>query len=175
MPARAQLASEIAALRALPRPDLAGSALELGSLAARVDALPVAGTVAAPGSEATPAAQSAWRRALARVRAALAGLVTVRRSNGEQFTPLPEQRYFLYRSLELELEAARLALLRGEAAEYTQSIEAAERALQTRFDADDPGVQSALATLGKLKGIELVPAWPDISGSLAELRRSETQ
>jgi uncharacterized protein HemX len=124
---------------------------------------------------AAPATQSAWRRALARVGAAFAGLVTVRRSSGEDFTPLPEQRYFLYRSLELELEAARLALLRGDAADYAQSLDAAERALQTRFDADDPGVQSALATLGKLEEIELVPAWPDISGSLAELRRSESQ
>ena len=171
-PARAQLASEIAALRALPQPDLSGAALELGSLAARVEELPVAGTVPSPGTETAPATpQSAWRRALARVGAALKSMVTVQRTSGVEFTPLPEERYYLYRTLELELEAARLALLRGDSANYTQSVEAAERALQTRFDADDPGVRGALETLTRLQGIELVPEWPDISGSLAELRR----
>jgi uroporphyrin-3 C-methyltransferase len=155
--ARARLAEEIAALRALPRPDLAGVALTLGSLAARVE-------------------QSAWSRALTRVGAALKSMVSVQRTTGGGAPVLaPEERFFLYRNLELELESARLAALRGDAANYRQSLEAARRWLETRFARDDPGVQSALAALAELQGVELVTSWPDISGSLDELRHAESR
>jgi uroporphyrin-3 C-methyltransferase len=170
---RALLAEEIAALRALPKPDLAGIALTLGSLAARVELLPL------PQAETaeTPApAGSAWQRAVARVGAALSGLVSIERTDGGGAPVLPpEERFFLYRNLELELESARLAALRGDAANYAQSLASARRWLETRFAQDDPGVQSALAAITELSGIQLVATWPEISGSLNELRSAPQQ
>jgi uroporphyrin-3 C-methyltransferase len=173
---RAKVADEIAALRALDPPDLQGVALTLGSLAARVEMLPLAGAGPAPANAAEPAAeQSAWGRALARIGAAFGGMVSVHRADASPERLPREERWFLYRNLELELESARLAALQGDAANYRQSLESARRWLDTRFDEDDAGVQSALDALAELQGVELVATWPDISGSLTELRRAETQ
>jgi uroporphyrin-3 C-methyltransferase len=173
MNVRAKLADEIAALRALQHPDVSGIALTLGSLAARVELLPVTGVARAEPEAATPATQSAWDRALAKLGAALKSMVTIQRTSGGGPAILaPEERFFLYRNLELELESARLAALQGDAANYRQSLESAQRWLETRFDKDDPGVQSARAALTELQGVQLVTTWPDISGSLAELQRT---
>jgi len=173
MSVRAKLAEEIAALRALEHPDIEGIALTLGSLAARVELLPVAG-VAKEEPAAAPATQSAWQRAVAKLGAALKSMVSVQRTSGGGLPILaPEERFFLYRNLELELESARLAALEGDAANYEQSLQSAQRWLETRFEKDNPGVQSAIAALGELQTVKLVTSWPDISGSLAELRRAE--
>ena len=173
--ARAKLADEIAALRALDQPDVAGIALTLGSLAARVDLLPLADPQGTPDVPAT-APTSAWQRALAKIGGALKGMVSIRKtSDGDGVMLAPQERFFLYRNLELELESARLAALRGDAANYQQSLASAQRWLQTRFAADDAGVRSALEALTELAAVQLVTSWPDISASLAELRRAESQ
>jgi uroporphyrin-3 C-methyltransferase len=173
MNVRAKLAEEIAALRALEHPDVEGIALTLGSLAARVELLPVAG-VAKEEPAAAATTQSAWQRAVAKLGAALKSMVSVQRTSGGGLPILaPEERFFLYRNLELELESARLAALEGDAANYDQSLQSAQRWLETRFEKDNPGVQSAIAALAELQTVKLVTSWPDISGSLAELRRAE--
>jgi uroporphyrin-3 C-methyltransferase len=175
---RARLAEEIAALRALPRPDIPGIALTLGSLAARVEMLPVVGErpPETPDDAAATPEGGAWERALARVGEALRSMVSVHRTAGGGAVALaPEERWFVYRALELELESARLAALRGDAANYRQSLASARRSLETRFVQEDRGVASALAALAELEEAELVTEWPDISGSLAELRRAQEQ
>jgi uroporphyrin-3 C-methyltransferase len=174
--ARARLTDEIAALRALQPPDLEGVALTLGSLAARVEMLPLAGASAGQASAPSAATQSAWQRALDRIGAAFASMVSVRRTDATDAALLaPEERFFLYRNLELELESARLAALQGDAANYRQSLASARRWLETRFDRNDPGVQSALDALAELEAVEFVASWPDISGSLTELRRAAAE
>jgi len=175
MNARAKLADEIVALRALERPDVEGIALTLGSLAARVELLPIVGVA----KEGTPAAaqetQSAWQRAVAKVVEALKSMVSVQKSSdGAPVLLAPQERYFLYRNLEIELESARLAVLQGDAANYKQSLESAQRWLETRFDKEDAGVQSAISAIAELHDVTLVTSWPDISGSLAELQRAAT-
>ena len=175
MNVRAKLAEEIAALRALEHPDVEGIALTLGSLAARVELLPVAGVAKEAPAAAPAATQSAWQRAVAKLGAALKSMVSVQRTSGGGLPILaPEERFFLYRNLELELESARLAALEGDAANYDQSLQSAQRWLETRFEKDNPGVQSAIAALAELQTVKLATHWPDISGSLAELRRAET-
>jgi uroporphyrin-III C-methyltransferase len=175
MNARAKLTDEIAALRALQRPDVEGIALTLGSMAARVELLPVAGVAEVEATPAEPTEQSAWQRAVAKVVAALKSMVTVQRASGSEPVLLaPEERFFLYRNLELELESARLAVLEGDAANYKQSLQSAQHWLETRFDRNDGGVQSTLDALAELQSAELITSWPDISGSLAELHRAAT-
>jgi uroporphyrin-3 C-methyltransferase len=173
--ARAKLADEIAALRALERPDVEGIALTLGSLAARVELLPVVGVAQEEPAAANEATQSAWQRAVAKVVAALKSMVSVQKSNGSAPVILaPQERFFLYRNLEIELESARLAALQRDSANYKQSLESAQRWLETRFDKEDAGVQSAISAINELHGVALATSWPDISGSLAELQRAQT-
>jgi uroporphyrin-III C-methyltransferase len=172
---RGMLADEIAALRALEQPDVAGIALTLGSLAARVDLLPLA-DVEASNDDAVAAAGSGWQRAVAKIGDALKGMVSIHKTGaGDEALLAPEERFFLHRNLELELESARLAALRGDAANYAQSLASAQRWLQTRFAANDAGVRSALDALAELANVKLVTSWPDISASLAELRRVDSQ
>lgn len=176
MNVRAKLTDEIAAVRALPRPDVEGIALTLGSMAARVEMLPVAGVAQVEGERAAPPDQSAWQRAVAKMTAALKSMVTVQRTSGSAPELLaPEERFFLYRNLELELESARLAALEGDAANYGQSLQSARRWLEARFERSDGGVQSTLDAIAELQSVELVTSWPDISGSLAELHKASPQ
>ncbi len=171
---REVLSDEIAALVALPRPDIQGIALTLGSLAARVELLPLlagaeerydeAGTGEAPE-------QPGWRRAVGAFKNALGGMVSVQKDNAD-IAPLlaPQQRFFLYRNLELQLESARLAALRADNANYSESLNAATRWLNNRFDVSQPAVGSALATLDELAQADVAPERPDIAGSLSALR-----
>jgi uroporphyrin-3 C-methyltransferase len=100
-------------------------------------------------------------------------MVSVRRTDATDAALLaPGERWFLYRNLELELESARLAALQGDRANYQQSLASARRWLETRFDRNDAGVQSALDALAELQSVEFIATWPDISGSLTELRRA---
>jgi len=175
MNARAKLADEIVALRALERPDVEGIALTLGSLAARVELLPIVGVAKEGAPAAAQETQSAWQRAVAKVVEALKSMVSVQKSSdGAPVLLAPQERYFLYRNLEIELESARLAVLQGDAANYKQSLESAQRWLETRFDKEDAGVQSAISAIAELHDVTLVTSWPDISGSLAELQRAAT-
>src|SRR5690606_37571977 len=77
---RAQLAKELAALRAVPLPDLSAVLLRVGAVEARVALLPVTGIPVSEGRRAaTSAAEGPFGRAWRRVTAALRDLFSLRR------------------------------------------------------------------------------------------------
>ena len=86
----------------------------------------------------------------------------------------PEAVYFLRTHLTLQLQAARLALLRGEQAVFQQSLDDAGAWIETYFDAESTQVASALQTIEEIHGSMVVAAKPDISGSLRLLRQVRT-
>jgi uroporphyrin-3 C-methyltransferase len=175
MPVRRRLAEELTALKAVPRPDTEGIVLSLGSLADSLQSLPLRVTVptgfrAAPERPAEPL--TGFARALAAARAALASLVSVRRVDDPVSPLLPEaERTVLIRSLDLELQLARLAIMRGDAGMYRRSVTAASERLQENFDVTSADVQGAIETLATLATAELPEELPDISGSLSALLR----
>jgi uroporphyrin-3 C-methyltransferase len=77
----------------------------------------------------------------------------------------------LIRSLDIELQIARLAVIRGEAQTYRHSLEAVLDRLERYFEADSPAVIAAHATVTEMLQVELPETMPDISGSLALLVR----
>lgn len=77
----------------------------------------------------------------------------------------------LIRSLDLELQLARLAILRGDGGMYKRSVEAAAERLEEQFDPSSPEVGVAIATLAELANARLPEELPDISGSLNALLR----
>jgi uroporphyrin-3 C-methyltransferase len=77
-----------------------------------------------------------------------------------------EEEYFLYQNLRLQLEAMRLALLSGDAANYQDSNELARNWMQTYFDTSDESVKAFLSELQALQAIKFNPYIPDISGTL---------
>ena len=176
---RERVADEIAALRAVPRVDVEGLALSLRSLAKRSDTLPVlgaryrAGDPRAAGGETSAAGArgDSWREALDIAWREVKQLVEVRR-NDQPVEPMlaPELEYFLYQNLRLQLDAARLALLRGEAPLYLESLRSARDWAATYFDQEHASTQAMLAELDRLREIDIAPPLPDLGEALRELR-----
>ena len=113
---RRALADELAALEVMDKPDIEGVTLTLASLARVVDSLPLrqAATSEPDGDTGVESDLSGFDRAWASVKGAVSGLVRVTGPD-QTSAPLmtPDAVYFLRTNLSLQLQAARLALLRG--------------------------------------------------------------
>jgi uroporphyrin-3 C-methyltransferase len=167
-PVRQQVADDILSLRSLQQPDVEGLALRLGSLARRVASLPLASQPIDDGQAGSTAdAESGWQRLKAKIREFFTSIFQVRRAAGSAAPLLsPEEAFFLRRNLELELQAARVALLMANGPVYRASIGSARRWAEEHFLADDPGVRAFIDALGELEGRDISVVLPDVSGSL---------
>ena len=87
----------------------------------------------------------------------------------------PDQAYFLGQTLRLQIETARLALLRADPASYRGSLDAARQLLATYFDPADPPAAAVSAALERLAGVDLRPPVPDVTRSLRALRARDRQ
>ncbi len=74
-------------------------------------------------------------------------------------------------NLTLQLQTARLALLRGEKAVFEQSLDDATAWLNDYFDVDSAQVSSALQTIAEIRDGMFAVTPPDISQSLRLLRQ----
>jgi len=172
---RSQIADDMLALQSVPKPDVEGIALRLGSLARRVDQLPLKGRhergVEQSGGNEPPGGLA---RLKAKVKDFFSSIFRVRSAEGPA-TPLlsPQESFFLRRNLELELQAARIAVLEGETPVYRASIASARQWTEAYFLADDPGVGAFISALSELEGRQIAVEIPDISGSLEALRTAE--
>jgi uroporphyrin-3 C-methyltransferase len=171
---RAALADEIVALKAVPRPDTEGIVLTLGSLAKKVDSLPLSDTV--PG-QFTGAAQtgqdaSGFQRAWHAIVDALMSIISVKRTDS-QVTPLVtnDVESLLVRSLDVDLQIAQLALIRNDAQIYRNALTAVSARLTRYFDTQSTEVESMLSTINELIAADLPTEMPDISASLSLLLR----
>jgi uroporphyrin-3 C-methyltransferase len=171
---RRALSTELRALEVMEKPDTAGLTLTLASLAAVVDSLPLKQDVALPEDDEilVDPELSGTDRALASLRSAFDSVVSVRRTD-EALKPLiaPEAQYFLRANLALQLQAARLAMLRGEETVFQQSLDDAGAWLTEYYDTGSAPVQSALQTIADVRGSVFSVAVPDISESLRLLRQ----
>jgi uroporphyrin-3 C-methyltransferase len=171
---RRALADEIQALELLETPDVEGLTLTLGSLVGVVDSLPVRDDVQVRESDraTTNDELSGMDRALASLRSTMNDVVSVRRSD-EAVQPLlaPEAVYFLRTNLTLQLQTARLALLRREPDIFRQSLDDAAAWLRRYFDIDNAQVQSAVATVEEIRDSQVDVSRPDISESLRLLKQ----
>lgn len=171
---RRALAEELAALEAMEKPDLEGTTLTLASLARVVDTLPLR----TPGSDngesggAADREQGAAARAWDSVKDAMSGLVKVTPPDEETRALLtPDAARLIRSNLALQLQAARLALLRGEQAIFEQSLEDADALLSEYFDGDSAQVKSAKATIAEIRESMVKVSAPDISESLRLIRQ----
>ena len=181
LPVRKELAKEITLLASLEKTDIAGITLRLGTLADTVQRLPVILGARPPvvaltedqGKESPAAekseagkqtAKSMWRDILSLVRI---------RDNTATQKPLlpPEQEYFLRENLRLMLYGAQNALLQGDINTYRRNLKSAIRLLKEYFDVNTQVVAATQQELDKLLNTKIKIDLPDISGSLAALRR----
>ncbi len=177
---RAALSEEIAALKAVTVPDIAAATLSLASLIQKVPDLPLRTEapkefVAEEGAaeESGITTDQGWDRFVESLKTASKRLVTVRRADDQGVLRLlsPEAETAVYDILTLKLEGARVSMLKGDTEAARMQLRSASGWLNRQFRADDRGVIAMREKLDALGQLELKPELPDISTSLATLRR----
>ncbi len=173
---RRALSDELAALEVMEKPDIEGATLMLASLAHVVESLPLAGSAEAEEEEAGIDPElSGPARAWAAVKNAMGGLVRVTPPDRARLAQLsPDAEFFLRNNIALQLQAARLALLRGEQTVFEQTLDDTSALLHEYFDLGSTQVAGALETIAEIRGHVFTTDAPDISGSLQLLRQYRT-
>ncbi len=169
---RRAISDELAALDVMVKPDIEGATLTLGSLARVVESLPLAGDVHDEENIDIDEEQSSVDRAWDSVKDAMSGLVKVTPPDQAKLTLVsPDAEYFLRNNIALQLQSARLALLRGEQAIFEQTLDDTSALLNTYFDSDSEQVTSARLTVKEIREEIFTTSSPDISESLRLLRQ----
>ncbi|NND43968.1 MAG: hypothetical protein HKN58_01495 [Xanthomonadales bacterium] len=164
-PVRRRIAEARQALQAVEIPDAAALAARLSALQDQAAALPFPGEQAPPATSTGEAEAGVWQR----IKAALSPLVTVRRRVDDAPLGLADQD-LLRQALWLQLESARLALMRGDDAAWQQSLSRARATLENEFDARARAVRSTTEALAEMQSVSLQVDVPDISRAWDQLR-----
>jgi uroporphyrin-3 C-methyltransferase len=173
---RRAVADELAALDVMEKAEIEGASLTLASLARVVESLPLAAGREGEqeGSDVDPELSGAGR-AWASMKSAMSGLVKVTPPERAGLMRLsPDAEYFLRNNIALQLQGARLALLRGEQIIFEQTLDDTSVLLNEYFDTDSTPVAGALETIAEIRGSVFTADAPDISESLRLLRQFRT-
>ncbi|HNV53738.1 MAG TPA: uroporphyrinogen-III C-methyltransferase [Pseudomonadales bacterium] len=175
-PLRAALAADLAALDGHAPADVEGQFFRLSAGIGQVDRLPPRGTPslaeATTGEPAAPV-QPGWRGWLDRIWQQLRPLVVIRQRT-QSVEPLltSSQTAMLRQQLQLQLQLAQLALLRGEPSIYHTSLDAALDLLDRQFDGNAAEVTALRATLRELTQQPIATAAPTLEASLSTVRQA---
>ncbi|MCB1618735.1 MAG: uroporphyrinogen-III C-methyltransferase [Pseudomonadales bacterium] len=175
-PLRAALAADLAALDGHAPADVEGQFFRLSAGIGQVDRLPPRGTPslaeATTGEPAAPV-QPGWRGWLDRIWQQLRPLVVIRQRT-QSVEPLltSSQTAMLRQQLQLQLQLAQLALLRGEPSIYHTSLDAALDLLDRQFDGNAAEVTALRATLRELTQQPIATAAPTLEASLSAVRQA---
>lgn len=179
LPVREQLADAVQSLEDFQRPDLVGIALRLDRMISGLKPLQPAmpeleagRPVAAGGSQAaeektlTGFFRTVWKE--------LSRHIQVRRHD-QPLRGLPDAETALYRHqmLRLRLEAARVAVLRQDDAEFHRQLASAQGFITEHYRGEE--AQRLLSALRELDGQNLRPPLPDILGPYRSLRELTAQ
>ena len=170
---RGAISDELTALEVMEKPDLEGATLTLASLAEVVESLPLASVNRADeADEEIDPKQGNIDRAWGSVKSAMSDLVKVTPPDAAKLMLIsPDAEYFLRNNIALQLQSARLALLRGEQAIFEQNLNDTSALLDAFFDTDNEQVSSAKVTISEVRAAVFTASVPDISGSLRLLRQ----
>ena len=167
-PVRREIASELAALDAVPRVDRTGIYLALNAqqervatlrLAQEVEEQPVSSSIEEPPT-------GTFQRQLARFGEELKDLVVIRgHDEAMEVLVTPEQESYLRQSLRLILEQSQLAVLKEEQELFEASIDKALDLLNRYYDTSRSETQGVISRLEDIKQTNVTPELPDISRS----------
>ena len=175
---RSLLAEEQLALASVTSVDIEGMVLQLHSVLNSVDDLKIwmGPEVRTEQDLSTSDAELAqdWQQALESMWTEVRSLVVIRhKQDGAAAVLVPEQRYFLYQNLRLQLETARFALLANEELAFNASLKAATDWLEQYFIGDER--DAMLSLLRELQQQQIKAELPDISASLTWLKSQGTE
>lgn len=173
---REALANEIASLRSMGQLDRVGLSARITGLIGQVNTLKIVGLEYTPPQpeEARGSSSEGERGFETLLKDGWEGLksVMVIRHRDKPVSAMlsPEQQFFVYKNLQLQLEAARLALLKGDPELYSVSLRQAATWIGDFFDAAATSTQAIQKELAALEAVNVRPALPDISSSLTTLQ-----
>jgi uroporphyrin-3 C-methyltransferase len=185
-PVRAAVASDLAALRAVPEVDVEGIYLRLGALLGQAGELAILRLPAEqqalqpppqPRQEAAPGdwqqqLQQGWESALH----ALSDYLTIRRRDVPVEALMdPRWEGLVRQNLRMLLEQARVALLSGNQALYRESLDRARYWVTEFFQSDEATARSMAREIDQLSAVQVDVALPDVSASLAALNDAMEQ
>ncbi len=173
---REQLARELTQLKMLEQVDHDGLSAQLISLAESIRHLPIQGIEIIELQRLVEKEAAAdveeWQSVIDRVWSEMRSLVVITR-NDKPVAPLipADQQSYLYHNIELQLESARLALLKGDQKIWSASLAFAKNWLYDYFDHDKAAVKNSLELLHQLEKLNVSPELPDISAALRLLEK----
>ena len=165
---RQRIAEARKALALVPAVDRIKLAAGITDLQSRINGLPFRGEVEARMQPELPETAGWWES----FKQSLSSLVTVRRRVPEDQSMLSlDDKDYLRQGLWLQLESARLALMRNDSAVYTSSLDRVDATVRQFFKNGSSEVQSMLLETAGLKQVQVAPAMPDISTPWTQLRQ----
>jgi uroporphyrin-3 C-methyltransferase len=165
---RQRIASSRQELASVPNVDFVAVSATLDAMQQKVAGLPFKG-MAAPAPKAELPADSGWWASL---KSSLSSLVTVRRRVPQDNDLLSlEDKDYLRQGLWLQLESARLSLMRNDAEAFEVSLQRVNQTVKRYFENGAESVQSMLQDIASLQLVEVSPAMPDISAPWSQLRQ----
>lgn len=159
---RQSIAGARLALDTVDVPDVIALTEGLGQLQAQIPGLPFPGEIAIVQEEG-PAETVEDPGIWARFKAALGGLVSVRRRAVDESLISLEDKDYVRQGLWLQLESARLALLRSDDDAWRAALERAMATLDQYFEADAAPVRRFREGLARTAADSLAVEWPDIA------------
>ncbi|HEA53002.1 uroporphyrinogen-III C-methyltransferase [Marinobacter antarcticus] len=181
-PVRQQLAREILALKGISSVDRTGLYLTLEAAIDGVHQLTDQALISeqAPGFVGSALSEdgsgpggepSVLFKAWEKFKSTLMQVVVVRRMD-ESVKPLlsPDQSAYARLNLQLMLEEAEMAVLRGNQPLYKRALAKANAAVEDWYDGSNPRVNALAKTLTELSSRNVAPDLPDISKSLDLLK-----
>ena len=171
---RAALATDIAAVRAVPQLDIEGLYVRLGALINQADSLAI---FELPELDAPPPPEPAddWQSRLALgYEAALAKLsdyiIIRRRDVPMQALMDPQWEGMVRQNLRMLLEQAQVALLSGNQFLFTESLGRAQEWVAQFFESDEAAARALSNDIARMRQETVQVDLPDVSGSLRELQ-----
>jgi len=165
---RQRIATARNALAAVPRIDRVELSAQLTALQSKVPDLPFRGEVEALPEPELPD-EAGWWESFKRT---MASLVTVRRRVPEDQSLLSlDDKDYLRQGLWLQLESARLALMRNDISVYARSLDRVNDTVEQFFQNGSSEVQALLLEVTALKQVNIAPGMPDISAPWTQLRQ----
>jgi uroporphyrin-3 C-methyltransferase len=162
-------------LRALPNVDITGINLQLNSLTAAIDQLPLAYQQRVADKATTqsisPEEKTTWQKLLREIWQEVKQLVRIE-NTGKAEIPLlpPNQEFFLRENLRLRLLSARLALLSHDADSFKLELKTAQLWTARYFDGKSNEYLQVSDRLKKLAASDISIELPDIGSSLQAVR-----
>ena len=165
---RQRIAVARQALASVPRIDRVQLSAQLTALQSKVPGLQFRGEVVVQPEPELPDDAGWWES----IKQTLSSLVTVRRRVSEDQSLLSlDDKDYLRQGLWLQLESARLALMRNDTSVYAGSLDRVNDTVEQFFYNGSSEVQALLLEIAALKAVNIAPRMPDISAPWTQLRQ----